>query len=656
MFTTIRKTLCLLLACATPAFAQTVEPKQASYSTTEAIVVDFAGGPGKPSDWIGIYPKGVTPSGNPPSIDWLYTNGTQAIGGSLTAGTVTFSAGSLGAGTYSLWFLANNGHVQIAGPTDLAITQANTGPPEWIVSQFRRRHAVVGTAYTGKIGAYAADPDGTPSTYSKIDGPAWLSVSASGTISGTPDSTDTGKNSFTLRVSDGVDHADATMTIEVFQPGTEAISELKVLSYNLWHGWGKVNDGHRKGMASIILSDADLIGTQETVDNVSGSGIYQAQKIAELLGWYYGPSASGDSAIVSRYPITANLTAGLAKGARVKLTTNPLQECIIYSVHLDYRYYGPYEAEKPGASAASVLAEEMRSQRDEEIAAVMPAMAANLTNADRVPVILTGDFNAPSHLDWTPAAAANHGGISGVAWPASTAVENAGMLDSFRVVNPDPVLHPSNTWSPLFLGDAQDRIDFVYYKGASLLPVESQMFHTPIEVTVGSEGSANSQTRNNTWPSDHGAVLTVFQMKPVDRDKDGLSDAWEIENFGDLSSHDGTSDADGDGRSNLVEQMSGSSPVTHDTTPWLTIEPPTEPGDPAVPNFTLARIALGLGWVCERSPTLTDWTTVWSYRADPHLQSPAIQASAISTDRWNITLTDHEPDPATRFYRFRTGE
>ncbi len=52
----------------------------------------------------------------------------------------------------------------------------------------------------------------------------------------------------------------------------------------------------------------------------------------------------------------------------------------------------------------------------------------------------------------------------------------------------------------------------------------------------------------------------TIQVNPHDdKDGDGLNDAWELEQFGDLS-HDGTADTDGDGLTDLQEYLAGSNP------------------------------------------------------------------------------------------------
>lgn len=646
----------LLMACISGALsAQSVTPSKASYTVGESIVINFSGGPGNATDWIGIYNPGVTPNGTPPSLSWVYTTGTRTAGGTAKSGSVTFTAPTLAAGSYKIWFLANDGYAAIAGPTDLVITPAVVpdGPPAWVTSPIRFRHGVVGTAYEGLISAYAANPQASELTFSKVSGPSWLAVAADGSLSGTPTGGEVGMNAFTVRATRGASSVDATLNIEVFAAGAELPVKLKVISYNLWHGWTQVNNGLRKGLDSVILSDADIIATQEAVDN----GVYQAKWLAEKLGWYYGPAASSDVGIVSRYPITANLSAGIARGIRVKIAANPLREVVVFNCHLDYQYYGPYAARLSGATAASVLTEERRSTRDEEIAAIMTGLTSHLSAADQTPVILAGDFNAPSHLDWTPATAASHGGVGNVAWPTSTAVIQAGLVDSFRVIHPDPAAVPGNSWSPLFAGDAADRIDFVYFKGKDLRPIDSEHFHTAIEVTLGVWGSSTTAARDNTWPSDHGAMLTEFFLAPVDSDHDGLSDALEMLHFGNLSAQDESDDPDHDGHSNAVEQSAGTSPTQPDPVSPVRVTAPSSASLWPKLRFNLSPLAMSAGWVCERTTDFSSWTPVWSYRADPRLESPLITFASDASGAWNLELTDTTliGSPGRAFYRLRQG-
>lgn len=641
----------LLLVCGVENVAgQAIAPNKTNYGIGENIEVAFSGGPGNAADWIGLYPQGIIPDGSPTASLWFYTNGTRTSGGNATSGSITFANPSLAAGSYSAWFLQNDGYTVLAGPVHFTITDS----PYWIVSHIRRRHAVSGRAYTGKISGYT---NSSTYTYSKVNGPAWLSISSTGVLSGTPVAGDAGLNTFTVRASNGTATADTSLTIEVFTHGTEVVRQLKVMSYNAWHGWGKINNGHRKGLQSIILSGADIIGMQES----QGGGVYQPQKIANDLGWYYRTDISGSSlGLISRYPITdQTLAAGIARGFKVRVASNPQQEVILMNCHLDYLEYGPYAAQLSGATEASVLAEENSSQRDEQIAAIMPAMGTILGNADTVPVLLTGDFNAPSHFDWVPSTSSQHNGIQNVAWPTSHAVINAGMQDSFRVVHPDPAALPGNTWSPVFKGtEPQDRIDFVYFKGAAFTPIASQVFTTAVENTTGTWGSSTAPLLNNTWPSDHAAVLTTFQMKPVDADADGLADAYENEHFGNITSQTGTGDADLDGVSNKTEQWLATDPNSSGSKPSTLITLPVSPSTAPKVSFGLSSTAYSTGIVCERSTDLQNWVTVWSYQADPLLTSSMLTVTQTGPGKWSILITDSGVDTTAAprfFYRIREG-
>ena len=70
-------------------------------------------------------------------------------------------------------------------------------------------------AFTGSL--TATDPDaGDTLTYTKVSGPAWLTVATSGSLTGTPTSANTGTNVFILRVTDAAGLFDeATLTITV---------------------------------------------------------------------------------------------------------------------------------------------------------------------------------------------------------------------------------------------------------------------------------------------------------------------------------------------------------------------------------------------------------------------------------------------------------
>lgn len=474
-----------------------------TYSSSDTITASFSNGPGNAADWIGIYPRNEIPDGSPASLMWRYTNGTNSAGGATTNGSIAFGNNGLAPGLYTAWLLTNNGYNPLAS-FNFAISGGAQG---WILDQFKTIHAVSGSAYNANIRAWAKTP-GSTTSFSKVSGPNWLNISNSGLISGTPGNGDVGSNIFTMRVADTASGqaANAILTIPVFGVGEENVSTIQLMTYNTWHTWNSVNNGFQKGIESIVRANIDVIGLQE-------SSTAQAQQIAQTLGWYYANNAQGSTQIVSRYPIVESSQTGVAAKARIRLSSNPLKEIIIYNVHLDYQYYGPYAAQRAGATASSVLTEENRSQRHVQIQSVLSSMNADLGRANVTPVFLTGDFNVPSHLDWTNTTASTHNNVGYVAWPTSVAVANAGLVDSFRTVYPNPVSVPGNTWSSIHKGtEPQDRIDRIYYKSPSTSVISATVFTTEVETTLGPWGSSTTPILNNTWPSDHAAVIVSYDL------------------------------------------------------------------------------------------------------------------------------------------------
>ncbi|MFJ3900183.1 HAD-IA family hydrolase [Streptomyces sp. NPDC090025] len=280
---------------------------------------------------------------------------------------------------------------------------------------------------------------------------------------------------------------------------------LRVMSWNLWLGGAFVDDHRAKQLAAIRASGADVVGLQET-------GGTATKELADALGWHHH-TAGENLGILSRHPIVARFgdpEVGFygAAGVRIRLggpETPGAREVDVWTAHLHYTPYGPYEADLDGLAAAELVAHE-EVRRGQLADALDRIAAASATGGDGVrPVVLVGDFNAPSHLDRTD-----------VPWPVSLAAEAAGLRDSYREAHPDPVRAPGHTWSPVHpvhpeegahagRPEPQDRIDYVLHDGRGLRVLDSRtlVLGTP---TPWPDVAAN------TWPSDHAAVVTTFAL------------------------------------------------------------------------------------------------------------------------------------------------
>jgi hypothetical protein len=91
-------------------------------------------------------------------------------------------------------------------------------PPMFASDPFSKSKATQGQPYSGSIAGNASDSDpGDTMTFSKLSGPAWLTVAGNGTLSGTPPVRGSGGvNTFTVRVTDSAGaFDDAVMNITV---------------------------------------------------------------------------------------------------------------------------------------------------------------------------------------------------------------------------------------------------------------------------------------------------------------------------------------------------------------------------------------------------------------------------------------------------------
>ena len=101
-----------------------------------------------------------------------------------------------------------NGRLDDVLITDYALTAAQVAalqtnlPPQFSPNIFTINAASEAQVYSNSIAGTATDPNGDTLTYSKANGPAWLTVAADGTLGGTPGTGDRGTNSFTVTATD----------------------------------------------------------------------------------------------------------------------------------------------------------------------------------------------------------------------------------------------------------------------------------------------------------------------------------------------------------------------------------------------------------------------------------------------------------------------
>ena len=322
--------------------------------------------------------------------------------------------------------------------------------------------------------------------------------------------------------------------------GCKQEKEIKFLQLNIWQEGVMVKNGYEALADELARADADFVMLSE-VRNYKGTRFCD-RIVASLKerGKTYYSLYSYDSGLLSKYPIVDSAVIFPENGDHgsiYKLTADwGGKRVCVYTAHLDYRncaYYrvrgydgSTWEKMEPDTVVASLLADNVASQRDDAIRQFIAD--AEKETAQGHLVFIGGDFNEPSHLDWTEATkdSADHRGVV-IPWTVSTMLTQAGYKDTYREMYPDPVKNPGYTypadsketevsrltWTPD--ADERERIDFIYYypqKGLKLL--QANVF--------GPRGSIRNSMRvqENTqdvfieplgvWPTDHKGVLVRF--------------------------------------------------------------------------------------------------------------------------------------------------
>lgn len=149
--------------------------------------------------------------------------------------------------------------------TDLGgVTPPVNEAPAFADSAINAADALEATAYAGSIAGSASDPEGDALTYSKVAGPAWLSVDVDGALSGTPGAADVGANSWTVQVAAEGGSDTATLNIDVAGKDTPPVDPLTVNA-----GDDVVVDADDSNTATVTLT---AVGTGDIVDYVWKNG------------------------------------------------------------------------------------------------------------------------------------------------------------------------------------------------------------------------------------------------------------------------------------------------------------------------------------------------------------------------------------------------
>ncbi len=293
-------------------------------------------------------------------------------------------------------------------------------------------------------------------------------------------------------------------------------TDLTVISSNLLYMNIKVSS--IKVIAGIIKT-SDIMGCQEVTPA-------KARALARKTGYNYLIEPN-NRAIFTKYEIVA--VAKNKTGCLIKIDED--NKVWMFNAHLEPSPYGPYEL----ANIRGVFGtKRFDPNNEDEIKSLIKrsydkrtmepenvAMLEDIENAKSsgFPIFLTGDFNEPSHLDWNQATLDAGMRPAVVEWPTSKKYAELGFKDSWRVLYPDVVAKPGNTWTcyesyqtnMTFDGEVIvepfDRLDIVYYmENGSKIKVKNAE-------TIGPEFDKVADVKIEKYGADHRTVRVYLTVE-----------------------------------------------------------------------------------------------------------------------------------------------
>ncbi|KHN93743.1 exonuclease III [Metarhizium album ARSEF 1941] len=483
-----------------------------------ALTFNFSTAYPHPRNWIGIWRDYY---GGPDhqklvvdQLAWTWVNASQ--------GSIHVNVSHLEPGRYKAYFLAYESYNWLARPVHVYVPGA--GPLQWIPSNFTTHKVYPYQDFRADISGLLMGVKDHKTRFSIVHrhNADWVYVAKNGTLFGMPLAD---VSSSFIVMAHGSDNSTAALPVYVPIPPVvrrrkgkkdkSNTDKIKVLTFNLWDGGRNVNDYHRKQVKFLAELDADIVCLQECY-------FQDGLRLAKALGW--NARQGRDVATLSRYPIV-HAYRDLETGVMVRIAVEgDSGQVIVTNLHFNPYPYGPYEVCYTNSSTAYVRMREEMSRRTQGIMEFQLRLRKyrfKLRETLKIPHILAGSFNQPSHRDWGKRGRRLHCihkqgyFMAKSKFPWSISMRNTQEIfygdtwkDSYRQAHLHPAKFPGNTWSPTHWrhGDRlepHDRIDYIYHR--HMKTVNSQT------IVVG-KPKREPYHRDNEWTSDHAAVMSTLEL------------------------------------------------------------------------------------------------------------------------------------------------
>lgn len=319
---------------------------------------------------------------------------------------------------------------------------------------------------------------------------------------------------------------------------------LKFLQLNIWQEGTMVEGGYEALVDELARTDADFVMLSEVRNYRQTRFCDRITASLQERGKAYDSFYSYDSGLLSKYPILDSATIFPENGDHgsiYKLVADVRgQRVAVYTAHLDYLNCAYYEVrgydgntweklDAPLTDLERILQKNIASRRDDAIRLFITDAARERERGALV--FLGGDFNEPSHLDWTEATrdSADHQGLV-IPWTVTSLLAENGYQDAYRTFYPDPVLYPGYTypadcrevelkkllWAPE--ADERERLDYIFFYPEEGLSLTRVNLYGP-RGCIRRGKRVPEKTADpfilplGIWPTDHKGVIAEFRLK-----------------------------------------------------------------------------------------------------------------------------------------------
>lgn len=308
---------------------------------------------------------------------------------------------------------------------------------------------------------------------------------------------------------------------------------FSVLQFNIWQEGTQVPGGYDAIVNEIAAREPDFVTLSEVRNYKNTSFNERIVASLKAKGKIYYASKGYDNGVLSKYPIKDYSKFSGDAYHRLIAEIRPGQEVAIYSGHLDYTHYALYyprgydpitseQLPAPVTDLGLISKMNNQSKRLQQIQDFIERAKEDIAN-NRI-VILGGDFNEASYLDWTEGVKYkyDHNGVV-MPWGSTLSLSKEGFKDSYRVKYPNEVDYPGFTWpaqsSWTPKADERDRIDYIFYYDNGKIEVDDSYIIGPKATLVKNVSTMETSKDKfslpiGIWPTDHKAVWTAFTVHP----------------------------------------------------------------------------------------------------------------------------------------------